>query len=374
MHTTQRERLMAFLNNEPTDRPPVWLLFPYHPFGAYADLRAIPQYEPVLAAALESAVWLDRRSLRTPVFTPEVKTTREETVEGPDLVSRTTMAYGSLALTSETRIGPSGPRKKPFLASEADLETYAQFPFECDDSAIKAALDPQIEVYRREEAEFPKHLGAMMLDLGEPIGQMYHIVDLEEYAVWSLTRPDLVERILDKLMVRYRTLYRYLLEQDVGEVFFMVGSELASPPLVSRDTFCRWIVPYARELIEMIHGHGKKVIQHYHGQIGEILPDFLTMNPDALHTIEAPPVGNCTLTQAFDVVGDRIGLIGNIQYDEFRRLTPEEMDKAVRACLDECRGKRFMLSPTAGPYENNPPQRVIENYLQMLRTASEADL
>jgi uroporphyrinogen-III decarboxylase len=183
--------------------------------------------------------------------------------------------------------------------------------------------------------------------------------------------PELVEQILERLMIRHRIMYRYLLEKDVGEVFFMVGSELASPPLVSRETFNRWIVPHARELIEMIHSYGKKVIQHYHGQIGEILPDFLTMGPDALHTIEAPPVGNCTMTQAFDIVGDRIGLIGNIQYDEFHRLTPDEMDRAVRDCLDECRGKRFMLSPSAGPYEYDPPQRVADNYLQLLRTAEE---
>lgn len=371
MPMTQRERLMAFLNNEPVDRPPVWLLFPYHPAGYYADLRSIPQYQPVFAAALESAVWLNRRNLTTPTFTPEVTTTHEELVEGEYKVVRTTMAYRDLKLTSEQRTGPSGSSRKPFLTSDDDLRAFAQFPFECDEKVITAALDPQIEVFRREEAEFPKHLGAMMNDLGEPVRHIYHSSDLEEYAVWSITMPELVQQILDKLMIRHRIMYRYLLERDVGEVFFMVGSELASPPLVSRETFRRWIVPHARELIEMIHSYGKKVIQHYHGQIGEILPDFLTMGPDALHTIEAPPVGNCTLTQAFDVVGDRIGLIGNIQYDEFHRLTPREMDRAVRECLDECRGKRFMLSPSAGPYECDPPQRVADNYLQFLRTAEE---
>jgi uroporphyrinogen-III decarboxylase len=171
--------------------------------------------------------------------------------------------------------------------------------------------------------------------------------------------------------VQRRIVYQYCLERDLADVYFLVGSELASPPLVSRKTFQRWIIPYACELIEMIHSRGNKVIQHYHGQIKQILPDFITMGPDALHTIEAPPVGNCTFTEAFKIVGDHMALIGNIQYDEFARMAPEEMAVAVRQVLDECRGERLILSPSAGPYETDISPRVVENYLTFMKTAWE---
>jgi uroporphyrinogen-III decarboxylase len=151
----------------------------------------------------------------------------------------------------------------------------------------------------------------------------------------------------------------------------MVGSELACPPLVSRATFNAWAVPYARELIALIHSYGAKVIQHHHGEIKSILPDFLVMGADALHTIEAPPIGDCTFTEAFSLVGDRLVLIGNIQYDEFRNLTPGEMAAAVRAVLDECRGKRHILSPSAGPYEATLSERMAENYLAFMKAGWE---
>ncbi len=166
-------------------------------------------------------------------------------------------------------------------------------------------------------------------------------------------------------------IYQYCLERDLADVYFMVGSELASPPLVSPETFQEWIVPYARELVELVHSYGKHVIMHYHGQIKEILPYFLEMGADALHTIEAPPVGNCTLTEAFSIVQDKIVLIGNIQYDCFRSYTPREMDRAVLEVVEEVRGKRFILSPTAGPYDENVSDRLIENYLQFLRSGWE---
>ncbi|MHB0936283.1 MAG: uroporphyrinogen decarboxylase family protein [Armatimonadota bacterium] len=363
---TPRERLLAFLSNEPTDRVPIWLLFPFHPTSYYADVRALPQYREIYRASLERAVYLNRRDFGVPLFTPEVETTHEELIDGQDRVTRTTYRYREMRLTEESRRTPDGPRRKPLLNTDEDLAAFARFPLELDESRLAASLDAQIARWRAEAAEFPPHLGAMMNSLGEPVGVIYHRANLEEYAVWSLTASEQVEAILDALMVQSRFLYRYLLEREIGDVVFMVGSELASPPLVSRATFQRWVVPYAQELVALVHAYGKKVIQHYHGQIREILPDFLTMAPDALHTIEAPPVGNCTLTEAFAVVGDRIGLIGNIQYDEFHRLTPDQMEDTVRACLDECRGRRFMLSPSAGPYETDVPPRLRENYLRFM--------
>ena len=115
----------------------------------------------------------------------------------------------------------------------------------------------------------------------------------------------------------------------------------------------------------------RQVIQHYHGQISEILPDFLDMGPDSLHTIEAPPTGNCPLTRACEIAGDRITLIGNIQYDEFRSATPEQLAAAVRTVLDECRGSRFILSPTAGPFDPEADVRVLRNYRVFMDTAWE---
>jgi uroporphyrinogen-III decarboxylase len=115
--------------------------------------------------------------------------------------------------------------------------------------------------------------------------------------------------------------------------------------------------------------YGKKVIQHHHGQIREILPDFLQMRPDGLHTVEAPPVGNCTLDQAFNETGESITLIGNIQYDAFRSSSSKAMKEEVRKVLDEVAGRRFILSPTAGPFDPSPPKSLLANYVAFIDAA-----
>ena len=359
---TSRERLFAALNGTPTDRVPVWLLFPYHTTSYYVDVRTHPKYRPVFEKSLQYAVTLDRRNLSVPLHTPDVRTYHEETVEGEWHVVRNCVEFGSERLCGETRTNGIETTTTKLLETDDDLELFASLPIEADPEQLAAFLDRQLPDYLREKGEFPEEYGAMMLDLGEPISVLYHASNLQSYALWSLTRSETVEQLLRRIMAHYRIVYGYCLERGLADVYFLVGSEVASPPLVSRNTFQRWVVPFARELIDMIQGYGKKVIQHYHGQIRTILPDFLTMAPDGLHTIEAPPIGNCTLTQAFDILGDSVTLIGNLQYDDFRAFSPGQMQEAVRNVLDECRGKRFILSPTAGPFDWDAPPAIIRNY------------
>jgi uroporphyrinogen-III decarboxylase len=357
-----RERLFAVLAGQPTDRVPIWLLFPYHRTSYYTDVRTNPYYQDLHALSLQETITLDRRNLSVPIWTPEVMRAWETINDGGSVIRRETIKYGAVHLVGETRCGPDGSTIKKLLDTVDDLEAYLTLPVETDVGRITAALDAQLPAYRAECAEFPLSRGAMMLDLGEPIGSLYSAANLNEYPVWSLTHSEAIRRHLDAVMERYRIIYRYCLERKLADVYFLVGSELASPPLVSRATFQQWIVPYAQELIAMIHAYDCKAIQHYHGMIREILPDFLTMAPDALHTIEAPPTGNCTLHEAYEIVADRIVLIGNIQYDCFRSYTPAAMCDAVKEVLEECRGHRFILSPTAGPYEEIISETVRANY------------
>lgn len=364
---TAQERLFAVLSGKPVDRLPIWLLFPYHTASYYVDVRTNPCYVPIFEKSKECAIMLDRRNPRASLFAPQVQQQDEELKRDGWKIQRHTMAFGGRQLISEWRQRGDEVSVKKLLETEDDLDTLLTFPLNDDATRIRAELDAQAAGYFAEKAEFPQQYGAMMLDLGEPVSFLYHQSNLEEFAIWSLTCPQKVVAFLDAAMEVYRHTYRYCLEHDWADVFFLVGSELASPPMVSRETFQKWIVPYAKELIAMIHAHGKFAIQHYHGQIKLILEDFVEMAPDALHTIEAPPTGNCTLAEAYNVIGDKIALIGNVQYDLFRSLTPAQMRQEVKRVIDEVAGRRFILSPSAGPYEQTLPPHMSENYLAFLQ-------
>ncbi len=366
-----RERLFAALEGRETDRTPVWLLFPYHKTGYYSDVRNNPQYKNIVAMAEKYAITLNRRGIWARLFAPEVKIESNSFSEDGVRISKTVLDYKGRQLVSETRQGKEKTTISKLIKNEDELAFYCSLPLNTDRRRIEEEMNPQIERYLVERTEFPEELGSMMLDMGEPISNLYHSSEMEEYAIWSLTCPDLVKDFLDRAMEHYRIVYSICLEKKLAETYFLVGSELASPPLLSRSTFQNWIVPYGKELISMIRHSGAKSIQHYHGQIKEILDDFLEMGADGLHTIEAPPIGNCSFTDAFAATKNKITLIGNIQYDCFRSYTEKEMEKAVLDVLSECRGKRLIISPSAGPYEDVISPQMQKNYEVFIKTAWE---
>lgn len=368
---TPREQLFSVLSAKDSSIKPFWLLFPFHPTNYYVDVRHHPDYRRVHQATVNRGIILDRRNFLIETFAPEVKSNQYRVAENGTVREGFELCYQSLRLYQERVTSDEGVTVKKLLNSEDDLDLLLQLPVLTDRAAIRAQLDQLRVQYLQEKAEFPAEYGAMMLDLGEPVNFVYHMSNLEEFSIWSVTCPEKVETFLERKMAQIREIYAYCLDHDLADVYFMVGSELASPPMFSRATFQRWIVPYAQELIAMIHTHGKFAIQHYHGQIREILPDFLTMNPDGLHTIESPPTGNCTLEEAFEIVGDRIALIGNIQYDDFRAFTPPQMRQAVLDIRRRVAGKRFILSPTAGPFDPAPPPELIDNYLAFIDACCE---
>ena len=334
---TARERLFAVLEGRPTDRLPIWLLFPYHEIGCYVDVRTNPAYGEIFEYSKNRVIMLNRRHARVPLFK-----------HGFD------------------------PELDHPIKSDEELDRIMKLPILDDEKQIRAILDEQWPKYKGEKADFPEEYGAMMLDLGEPVGWLYGHSDMQEYAIWSLTRSREIKDFFDRIQKQKLIVYRYFLERDAADVYFLVGSELAAPPMVSNETFHTWITPYAKELIDLIHSYGKKVIQHFHGQILTLLDDFVEMGPDALHTIEAPPIGNCTFSQAFEAVEDSMALIGNIQYDDFRAMNQEEMKKAVENVIQECRGKRLILSPSAGPFDENLEDNFIQNYKTFIKTAWES--
>ncbi len=362
---TPRERLFKALAGEPTERVPVWLLFPYHPTSYYVNVLAHAEYRRVFEfGCAQGVITLDRRNLRAPLHTPEVATL----VHDEDGLRRRILQWGNLRVVSESK--PRGGGKK-LLTTDEDLETFCALPVDDDPKRIAAAMEAQWPSYLRERAEFPAELGAMMLDLGSPVNVLYHESELDAFAIWSVTHAATIERWLEHAMVRIEIIYRWCLERDLADVYFLVGSELAAPPLVSRETFRRWVLPYESRLIRLIHSYGKKVIQHFHGHIRGLLLDFGEMAPDGLHTIEAPPTGDCPLSEAYVATNERITLIGNVQYDEFRSLAPEMMRLRVQRLLEEVGRRRFILSPTAGPFDPSPPPRLIENYLAFIAAAVE---
>lgn len=357
---TNRERILGVLRGEAVDRVPIWLLFPWDRTTYYTDVRNEPSFASVVEAMTRTASVLNRRNFDIDVFSTDFR----NAFPGKSFVSSLPRALSTQEVTaSGSSILTVAGR---FLDSVEDLETFMSLPVDDSAAGVARLLDTFLPAYLAERLSFPIEMGAMMLDLGEPVGVLYAAANLLEYPVWSLSHRDQIGAFLRRLQGHFLEKYRWCLERDLADIYFLVGSELAAPPMVGPDTFREWVLPFQKELIDLVHSYGKLVITHFHGRIRDRLEDFVGLAPDGLHTIEEPPIGDCPLADALRIVDDRITLIGTVQYDEFLALEPEAMRAEVRRILREANGRRFVLSPTAGPFHPRLNDRMRDNYLAFM--------
>lgn len=357
---TSKERLTRLFAGQEVDRVPIWLLFPYHRLGCYADVYNQPSYRPLLPYIEQYCDTFDRRNYGRGVFcyngNPEIaQRTHVEVMNGEPVEVRE-VRYRDLVLRHFVETTPSGKQIRHFVDDPALLERIADIPY--------VPSEPDFSQYAREREELGDR-GLMMMDLGDPLCPLYHLCSAADFAIWSLTDYEEMLAFTDRMYERVYALYKTYLENNVGDVFFLVGAEFAGPPLVSPDKFNALAVRYIKGIVDLIRSYGKHSILHYHGNLYRVLDGMREINPDGLHTIEAPPIGDCTLTQARERLGNMI-LIGNVQYDDIQRCSREEIDAMVKAAVEEARGGRFILSPTAGPYEDHIPQRMVDNYIAFI--------
>ncbi|GHT59568.1 hypothetical protein FACS1894109_15750 [Spirochaetia bacterium] len=357
---TSKERLLRLFANQETDRVPIWLLYPYHPNGSYADVYKRPSYKPILPYIEKYCDTFDRRSYTGNNFcfngNPDIirRTFTEEINGFPTEVEE--VRYRDLILRRFVETSSSGKKLRYHIDDPALLEKIAAIPY--------APPQSDFSPFYKEKEELGNR-GLMMMDLGDPLLPLYHLASAEDFAVWTLTDYEALLDFTDIMYERVLGIYKNYLENNIGDVFFIVGAEFAGPPLVSPAKFNELSVRYVKGIVDLIRSYGKYSIVHYHGNLYQVLSGMKEINPDGLHTIEAPPVGDCTITQARAALGNMI-LIGNIQYDELRSQNPEGIGALVKSVLEEGSGGRFILSPTAGPYEETITEHQMKNYLAFI--------
>lgn len=120
--------------------------------------------------------------------------------------------------------------------------------------------------------------------------------------------------------------------------------EDSSTTNISPAFFEKYTVPVINRWGSYLHNHGKLLIHHACGSIRDLLPLMDCTEIDVIESISPPPTGNVDIGEAYDVLSDRIGLIGGIEPTFFLNCTMPDLENRVRELLSVSRNRRFVLA------------------------------
>jgi uncharacterized protein (DUF2461 family) len=352
---TVEQRVLAALRGEAPDRVPVFLyLNPYVEGGFTGD----PSYAAVLDAC---------RAYEDVIFDWYYPSGFFHTAAELRRTTRT-LSNGDHEHTIDTPRGPLTAITRPdwrgagqvkrWVTTPEDLERLLAIPY--------VPSRPDLTAFRQAQSE-ARGRWITQATFEDPICTV-GLIDEMALAVWTLEERPLLERMLETAFERISEELAYCLAASVGPLYYFNGPEYALPPLMSPRDFDDFVVRYDTRLIAQVHAKpGNYTIIHSHGRVNHFLERFADIGTDGLNVLEPPPIGDTLLADAKQRIGDRVCLIGNIQYDDLARGSAADVDALVRDAITQgAPGGRFILSPCASPYESPLPAKTARNLIRYL--------
>ena len=214
--------------------------------------------------------------------------------------------------------------------------------------------------------------GVVMCGVANPIHMMADLLGSELFAIWSIQHRDVILKLIYTLLERTCEVLDQQLAAGVGPVFSMAGEEYVTPPLHSARDFREFCIEPEKAISRRIHEAGCLLHTHCHGPLDDVLEDFIDLGSDALHPIEAPPLGNVTIEEAKRRLAGEVCIEGNIQIgDIYAAPTQLIIDEVKRNIEVAAPGGGYVLAPTASPYTEVLEPQTVKNYVAMVETAVE---
>lgn len=175
---------------------------------------------------------------------------------------------------------------------------------------------------------------------------------------------------IDGMIRFYADLYCLMVEAaaDAGLPGMVFTDDLAfrSGPMINPRQLEELFGDHYRRIVETAHTNGMKIIVHSCGNVTSLLEWFADCGFDGVHPLE--PTAGMTLSEAKELVGDRMCIMGNLDITHtLVDATREEVFEAVRRSIaDAGRGGGYILAP-----DHSHPDISVQRLRWMVEAAEE---
>lgn len=221
------------------------------------------------------------------------------------------------------------------------------------------------EVYQQLSAYLPDGMKLLAFSNGGVLENATDLVGFERLCELYLTDPELTGEIFRNIGERLLTFYSIVASFDsVGACMVNDDWGFKTQTMFPPEMMERYVFPYIRKIVQVIHEQGKPAILHSCGNVKDIMDVIIDdLKLDGKHSFED---GIYPVEQALDWWSDRIAILGGIDMDFLARKKPEEIYQRSLRLLEK--------TDDTGGYAlgsgNSIPVFVpVENHLAMIRAA-----
>ena len=363
---TPRQNLLNVFRH----RTPDWI-----PLTGHCDPYNQPSREgmdPELAEALGEVQWRDRSTIQfsrhlgldimdwwqAPLSVTRRKVEVENQTEGDVTTTIWHTPRGELREVSRTCRAPAGAvssnRTEYLVQGPEDLPALASI---FEDEVIEPV--PETKSCTRERRELIGNDGIVLNTIpGTPLGMMYRTY--AGVATLAYLWADAPDALRDCLAVMERN---YLKRLEIGAstaADAIVSVDDTSTTAISPEMFETCNMDLTDERARRAHAAGKLYFHHSCGLIRDLLPLYRQTQMDAVHAFTVPPVGNVTIAEGREALGDRITIIAGVEplqgpMDD-RRAVREKIRRMIEGTPG---GDHLVLNLAAYPHRTMEQTRFV---------------
>ena len=326
---TAKDRIEATFNGEYLDRVPVFITCSHTAYIAeklgYSRMEILTESEKELKAHELSQKEFPSDIIRVPAdyLQPE-----------------------AMAAFRELKLGPDAPPAGRMLEDKADLEG-----FKAKDPRESKSFSPYLEMVGRMKDMFPDHpVMAMSPGVWSNAAEMR---GPETFIYDTVDDPEFIHNVMRFTTDLAKARGEALAEKGVDMVVF--GDPSAGCSLISPKIYREFVKPYHRELTEYLKDKlTVRVGFHICGFTDPIMEDIVSLPLDWFE-LDAPS----SMEKMKELAKDKITVKGNVPTNVFAEGTAEDMDAAVKACIDKgAPGGGFILAPGCAIPWNMKPENM----------------
>lgn len=198
----------------------------------------------------------------------------------------------------------------------------------------------------------------------EPFYLYCHLRGLEQALEDLLLNPALVEAALERIYYIHEAIIRRSLEAAADLISFIyVAEDLGTQEslLMSLASFRRFLKPWMRRMIDLVHSYGVKVFHHDDGAVRPVLPELIDLGIDILNPVQWRCRGmeREGLARDFGSAVVFHGAVDNQWTLPFG--TPGDVRREVAENI-RILGKRYIVAPCHNIQPNTPTENILALY------------